>query len=220
MVVKNSDKNSSVLYSNSIPVVSGDEAVSVICTLEHELYKAGAGALGIAAPQVGISKSLAIIRYRGVAINLINPSIISVGEEFVSNGEGCLSLPNRRWDVPRFKTVKIKNHILWPSPAGPIPLNSNPNGISFLNRSVNAGMFLVPVEQVFVYENPVEDFGGIVCVAVQHEEEHLRGILLDTKDGTVEDFSLATGVNKIGRNDPCGCGSGKKFKKCCLAKVS
>lgn len=24
-------------------------------------------------------------------------------------------------------------------------------------------------------------------------------------------------VDKIGRNDPCGCGSGKKFKKCCGA---
>ena len=26
-------------------------------------------------------------------------------------------------------------------------------------------------------------------------------------------------VNKIGRNDPCGCGSGKKYKKCCLLQV-
>jgi preprotein translocase subunit SecA len=24
---------------------------------------------------------------------------------------------------------------------------------------------------------------------------------------------------KVGRNDPCPCGSGKKYKKCCLAKV-
>jgi uncharacterized protein YecA (UPF0149 family) len=24
---------------------------------------------------------------------------------------------------------------------------------------------------------------------------------------------------KIGRNDPCPCGSGKKYKKCCLASV-
>ncbi len=24
--------------------------------------------------------------------------------------------------------------------------------------------------------------------------------------------------NKIGRNDPCPCGSGKKFKKCCISK--
>ena len=23
---------------------------------------------------------------------------------------------------------------------------------------------------------------------------------------------------KLGRNDPCNCGSGKKFKKCCLYK--
>ncbi len=25
-------------------------------------------------------------------------------------------------------------------------------------------------------------------------------------------------MNKIGRNDPCPCGSGKKYKRCCLAK--
>ena len=25
------------------------------------------------------------------------------------------------------------------------------------------------------------------------------------------------GVKKIGRNDPCPCGSGKKYKKCCGA---
>lgn len=24
---------------------------------------------------------------------------------------------------------------------------------------------------------------------------------------------------KIGRNDPCPCGSGKKFKKCCISAV-
>ncbi len=24
--------------------------------------------------------------------------------------------------------------------------------------------------------------------------------------------------NKLGRNDPCFCGSGKKYKKCCLGK--
>jgi uncharacterized protein YecA (UPF0149 family) len=23
---------------------------------------------------------------------------------------------------------------------------------------------------------------------------------------------------KVGRNDPCPCGSGKKYKKCCLSK--
>ena len=27
-------------------------------------------------------------------------------------------------------------------------------------------------------------------------------------------------VKKVGRNEPCPCGSGKKFKKCCLWKVN
>ena len=25
---------------------------------------------------------------------------------------------------------------------------------------------------------------------------------------------------RVGRNDPCGCGSRKKFKKCCLGKTA
>ncbi|MDO5640257.1 MAG: SEC-C metal-binding domain-containing protein [Neisseria sp.] len=28
--------------------------------------------------------------------------------------------------------------------------------------------------------------------------------------------AAATGGIKIGRNDPCPCGSGKKYKKCCM----
>ncbi|WP_407637202.1 SEC-C metal-binding domain-containing protein [Candidatus Nitrososphaera gargensis] len=28
-----------------------------------------------------------------------------------------------------------------------------------------------------------------------------------------------SGKTKVGRNDPCPCGSGRKFKKCCLKMV-
>jgi len=28
----------------------------------------------------------------------------------------------------------------------------------------------------------------------------------------------SVGVKKIGRNDSCPCGSGKKYKKCCIGK--
>ncbi|HIZ71748.1 MAG TPA: SEC-C domain-containing protein [Candidatus Atopostipes pullistercoris] len=28
----------------------------------------------------------------------------------------------------------------------------------------------------------------------------------------------STRSKKIGRNDPCPCGSGKKYKKCCMKK--
>lgn len=32
-------------------------------------------------------------------------------------------------------------------------------------------------------------------------------------------YTFVRRVEKIGRNDPCPCGSGKKFKKCCLIKA-
>ena len=36
-------------------------------------------------------------------------------------------------------------------------------------------------------------------------------------DGTIEKRPVKKGV-KVGRNDPCPCGSGKKYKNCCLDK--
>lgn len=31
---------------------------------------------------------------------------------------------------------------------------------------------------------------------------------------------MKTPAKQVGRNDPCHCGSGKKFKQCCESKVS
>ena len=31
---------------------------------------------------------------------------------------------------------------------------------------------------------------------------------------------VVRGTAKVGRNDPCPCGSGKKYKKCCGAQSS
>lgn len=36
-------------------------------------------------------------------------------------------------------------------------------------------------------------------------------------DGTMNPKGAPRRVEKIGRNDPCPCGSGKKYKKCCGA---
>jgi len=47
------------------------------------------------------------------------------------------------------------------------------------------------------------------AVIFQHEFDHLNGILITDK------IYKETKQIKVGRNDPCPCGSGKKFKKCC-----
>jgi SEC-C motif-containing protein len=36
-------------------------------------------------------------------------------------------------------------------------------------------------------------------------------------DGTLKDTTVRRTEPKLGRNDPCVCGSGKKYKKCCGA---
>jgi peptide deformylase len=48
----------------------------------------------------------------------------------------------------------------------------------------------------------------------QHELNHINGVEEDVKErGEFIDFEKEV---KIGRNDACPCGSGKKFKKCCI----
>ncbi len=36
---------------------------------------------------------------------------------------------------------------------------------------------------------------------------------------TFEQTTVINPYRHVGRNDPCPCGSGKKFKKCCLERV-
>jgi len=50
---------------------------------------------------------------------------------------------------------------------------------------------------------------GIEAQIIQHEVDHINGILISDREYHSE---------KIGRNDPCYCGSEKKYKKCCLGK--
>jgi len=38
-------------------------------------------------------------------------------------------------------------------------------------------------------------------------------------EGVIETTPLPVEKPKVGRNDPCPCGSGKKYKKCCLNNV-
>lgn len=52
--------------------------------------------------------------------------------------------------------------------------------------------------------------------------ESWTGILTDERRREIKkEYNISKTVikgEKIGRNDPCHCGSGKKYKKCCMAK--
>ena len=66
--------------------------------------------------------------------------------------------------------------------------------------------------QYYHTEDPQKD---VTTIAVQHEIDHHDGLVFyDRKAIRVP----ITSSNKTGRNDPCPCGSGKKYKKCCGTK--
>ena len=47
----------------------------------------------------------------------------------------------------------------------------------------------------------------------QHEIDHLNGV--EEKIVAKDYRTVRNTAKKVGRNDPCTCGSGKKYKKCC-----
>ena len=59
------------------------------------------------------------------------------------------------------------------------------------------------------------DLDLLESVCVQHEIDHLNGMRI--LDRAME-LTIRRDKPKIGRNEPCPCGSGKKYKKCCIGK--
>lgn len=220
-----------VLSAIAQPVESPDEARDIVKRLE-KAHAALRDCIGLAAPQIGISKAVAIIRDRttGLAINLVNPKLLEMEDPFIHTDEGCMSFPGRRFNIPRFKTIRIENYSPWPME------DAIENGADVWGMT---GGRLVRQENCLRYDHEPETWGGIITVAVQHEIDHLYGICLPWKEKSEEikqkniQFKASTSepdlykpnmggdmfekkeVAKIGRNSPCPCGSGKKYKKCC-----
>jgi len=71
------------------------------------------------------------------------------------------------------------------------------------------------VKVTYVTEEDIEKteiFKGLDAQIIQHEVNHLDGI-----EEKIEGYRFPEPKRvEVGRNDPCPCGSGKKYKQCCL----
>lgn len=82
---------------------------NVIKLLNHlaDTIHAGENRAGLAAPQIGIAKRVAVVDYGTGLIELINPIIVErSGEQ--SGAEGCLSIPGVYGIVKRAQYVKVQ----------------------------------------------------------------------------------------------------------------
>lgn len=97
------------------PVLT-EEIGLLVETLEKELNysnKLGKNGIGLAAPQIGIAKDIAIIRMNKININLINAKLEKGYDSSIFRDESCLSFPNRVENTMRYQEVVISNSI-WP----------------------------------------------------------------------------------------------------------
>jgi len=77
----------------------------VLDNMAETMYEANG--VGLAAPQVGISKRLVVVDIGEGLIELINPVIVKKDGEETDN-EGCLSVPNLIGEVKRAKSVVVQ----------------------------------------------------------------------------------------------------------------
>ena len=110
----------------------------------------------------------------------------------------------------------------WHSSTRPLDI-SNSNLLHWLSLKVidapkdydKSGQGYVEFKAYFVDSSTQEDRYGVM-------HERSRFILEDGcwryVDGEQFDTPTDEIIKKLGRNDPCFCGSGKKYKKCCAKK--
>jgi peptide deformylase len=99
-----------------------------------------ANGIGIAAPQIGVSKRIIVLDLDGKFHVLINPEIIETSQESEEILEGCLSIPGVDAEVTR----KLRTHL----------------------RGVTLDEETIDIEGE-----------GLMSRAIQHEIDHLNGVL-------------------------------------------
>ena len=172
-------KEDNPLIQKTLRKVSVEEGYKVATELFEILNKRKDG-IGLAANQVGIDASVAVLNIKEPIV-LINPEIVRKEEE-TRYYEGCLSFPKKGCHTKRYKIVEVKT-------------DNNESNMTF-----GAG-------------DTETDLLESVCV--QHEIDHLNGMrILDR----AQQLTIRRETPKIGRNEHCHCGSGKKYKKCCIGK--
>ena len=189
-------KEDNPVINKKLRKVSLDEGNKIAAELFQILSKRKDG-IGLAANQVGINASVAVVNVREPII-LINPVIKEQWDE-VPFYEGCLSFKGKGIQTKRYKNIVITTE----QEEGELYFS----GATHIDTENAEGLW-----ETQKLKKEDSELRLLEAVCIQHEIDHLNGM-------TIMDRQMITTVvneHKIGRNDPCSCGSGKKYKKCCI----
>ena len=189
-------KHDNPLINKKLKEVSVEEGRTIATELFQILNKRGDG-IGLAANQVGIDAQVAVVNVIEPLV-LINPKIIH--KEFpIDYFEGCLSYPKKGTPTKRYRDIIVQTA---QSESGWYF-----SGVESTNEARGSWEEKTKKDE---QENRL-----LEAICVQHEIDHLNGITIHDRENKTKPM---VSQKKVGRNDPCPCGSGKKYKKCCLKK--
>ena len=104
-IVKNENP---VLREVAKPIQHVDEvALRLLANLRDTLNNTETG-VGLAAPQIGISKRAIVVDDGETHLEMINPEIVEYSKETIDDWEGCLSVPGETGLVERAYKVKAR----------------------------------------------------------------------------------------------------------------
>ena len=184
------------LINKKLKNVSVEEGMKIATEL-FEILNERKDGIGLAANQVGIDANVAVVNVREPLI-LINPVIEKQWDE-IDYYEGCLSFPKKGVRTKRYVNVIVKTE-------------QAESGWYFSGTQTT-----LEGKGSWEQKEKIQDTDDRVleAVCVQHEIDHVHGISCIDKEIKLEPRVVD---KKVGRNEPCPCGSGKKYKKCCINK--
>jgi len=188
--------NHNPIINSKLREVSVEEGRTIATELFQILNKRGDG-IGLAANQVGIDAQVAVVNVIEPLV-LINPKIIHK-EHPIDYFEGCLSYPKKGTPTKRYRDIIIQTA-------------QSESGWYFSGADS-----LQNVRGSWEEKNKEDEQERRILESkcIQHEIDHLNGITIHDRENKSKPI---VSQKKVGRNDPCPCGSGKKYKKCCLKK--
>lgn len=124
-------------------LVTPDEDIYGLAMSMRDLMIANKG-VGLAAPQVGINKQIIVVKYANTDIVMLNPVITKHKNTklVTSIDEGCLSFPNKRVNITRYKRVIVSGFDL-----------------QFKPLQIDARNFLA-----FIFQHEVDHLHGITII--------------------------------------------------------
>ena len=193
--VINCFKENNPVINKKLRKVSVDEGLEIAKELFNILSERKDG-LGLAANQIGYDAAVAVVNVKEPLI-LINPIIKEQWDE-VPYYEGCLSFPERGVHTKRYRNVIINTE--------------QEEGDWYFSGVETPGVGKGSWED---NKKQDDELRLLESICVQHEIDHLNGKTVLDREDKPEPIVVK---KKIGRNDICYCGSGKKYKKCCINK--